>query len=244
MSDQSLDAEFAATSGRLDVHTRAWVIGVGRLTSLQRSFERAELRPVVGSAFDSGAFPSGPFPFTPGLARFATVDRRQEAVAQFDLDAQRRFEYRVGIGGQGLLSVALTRSGCLDDGTAQPSHVMLSDVESVLSDTIVLLECMAGELDDTGPRRLMIGVASDVPGEDVELRAFDEDGGDTLRPAAGYNEFPPIVVEYPGRLDPDETDRLLWETALSISLAFGVFVPQMVGQAKTRSAYQFGVIAD
>ncbi len=243
MSDQSLGAEFAATRDRLDVETRAWVIGVGRLTRVRGGSEPAELRPVVGSAFDSGAFPAGPFPFTPGLAQFATFGSRQEAVAQFDLEAQRRFEYRVGIGAQGLLSVALTRSGCLDDDTARPSHVMLSDVESVLSDTIVLLECLADELDHTGPRHLMIGIASDVPGEDLELRAFDEDGGDALRPAAGYNAFAPVVVEYPGRLDAEEAERLLWETALSISLAFGVFVPQMVGQAKTRSAYQFGDIA-
>ncbi len=240
MSDQTLEAEFAATAERLDSHERAWAVGVGMLTRFSGQFEPAELRPVIGRAFDAGDFPSGPFPFAPAHTEFSTDGARQEAAARFDLRGGRHFEYRVGLNPRGLLSVALTRSGCLDDGSVEPSHVMLSDVESVLSDTLVLLECLAGELDYAGPRRLLIGLVSDIPGQPLELRAYDEDGGDALRPAAGYNEFSPIVVEYPGRLDKEQTERQLWDTALAISLAFGVFVPQMVGQAKTRHPYTFG----
>ncbi len=243
MSDQTLEAQFGAAAGRLDAQERAWAVGIGALTRFSGHFETAELRPVIGRAFDAGDFPSGPFPFTPAQTEFSGDGRGEEAVARFELSSQRQFEYRVGLTPGGLLSVALTRSGRLDDGSVEPSHVLLSDVESVLSDTLVLLECLAGELEYAGPRRLLIGLVSDVPGRPLELRAYDEDGGDALRPAAGYNEFSPIEVEYPGRLDAEQTERLLWETALAISLAFGVFVPQMVGQAKTRTTYSFGELS-
>lgn len=240
MSEQTLEAEFAATAARLDADARAWVVGVGVLTRYAGPSETAELRPVIGRAFDAGDFPSGPFPFAPVRTDFSTDGARQEAVACFESGSRRQFEYRVGLAPGGVLTVALTRSGCLDDGSVEPSHVMLSDVESVLSDTLVLLECLAGELEYAGPRRLRIGLVSEVPERPLELRAYDEDGGDALRPAAGYNEFPPIEVEYPGRFDKEQTEHLLWDTALAISLAFGVFVPQMVGQAKTRTSYPSG----
>ena len=63
---------------------------------------------------------------------------------------------------------------------------------------LVALESLAAEIGYFGAVRVMVGIACAVPGQNLELRVYDELCGDNLRPAAGYTHFEPIVLDYPG----------------------------------------------
>ncbi|QQS02310.1 MAG: hypothetical protein IPK37_08335 [Austwickia sp.] len=222
---------YRRVAGSVDSDARAWVIGVGRLT------ECADLQPVSTRALLAGAsargvFPAGPFGVAPELVEVVFLDAEQRAEATLAIDQPPSFVARMGLAGPGVYT-AMSRSGQLDDGSREPSHVMLSDVEAVLIDTLELTEAYAAELGYAGPAQVLVGVESAVPGRPLELRVHDELCGDNLRPAAGYSSFDPLRVDYPGRLDEESAEQLRWDTAVRIAHTFGVFMPQLVGQAKT-----------
>ncbi len=215
----------------LDTDARAWVIGVGQLVDC------ADRRPVtadvvVQRALTAGLFPAGPFGIAPELVEFSYAESGALDTAALGAAGAPSFEARVVVEARGI-AVALTRSGRLDDGSVEPTHVMLSDVEAVLVDIVELVLAYAGETGHAGTARVRVGIECAVPGRALELRVYDEWCGDNLRPAAGYSRFDPVEVIFPGRLDEDAAEQLRWDTAVRLAHTFGVFVPQLVGQAKT-----------
>lgn len=230
-ADATLLGAFDCALGRLDTQTRAWVVGIGLLgTPGQRP--SVGVQRVLDAAQARGTFPSGPFAVAPGVAHVEVSDDGRIADAHTDLGRDRPFQGHAFVG-DGVVAVALTRSGMLDDGSSEPSHVMLSDVESVFVDAVELVEAYAAELGHRDDATVLVGIGCDVPGRPLELRVYDELGGDNLRPAAGYTRFDPIRVTYHSPLSDDELETLRWDTAVRIAHAFGVFLPQMVGQART-----------
>lgn len=223
--------------GTLDTDARAWIVGVGLLSELTNP-PPVSIHRVLEHAASRAQFPSGPFAVAPGVVEVEMSADGLRAGATTGTRGQPVFEGRIELHGPAL-SVALTRSGVLDDGAVEPSHVMLSDVEAVLVDLVELMEAYASECAYAGPTRVHVGIESAVPDRPVELRVYDELCGDNLRPAAGYSHFTPIDFGYPGRLDPDAAEQVRWDSAVRAAHQFGVFVPQLVGQARAVTAVSY-----
>lgn len=231
MSDATLAEIFERTCRALDVERRAWIVAAAHCVDPLPA-PAPRLAAVAQRAMDSGEVPAGPYAFRPGPAALDVSGADRQVELTCHLDGGRRLQGRITLEESGVLCEALTRSGHLDDGSHEPSHVMLSDVESVLVDMVHLVEACAAETGYRGAVRLMLGVACEIPGTPLELRVYDEAGGDLLRPAAGYDRFDPVILEYPVPLGEAERAHLLWDTAVAIGYAFGVFLPQLVGQAR------------
>ncbi|MCB1252410.1 MAG: hypothetical protein M9891_03960 [Austwickia sp.] len=234
---QELVGLYARAVAALDTDTRAWVVGVALLEELAGPVPIPVGR-VLERAIADGTFPSGPFAVAPGEVDVELAADGRSAEATLEVAGERSYQARAGLDGRGV-SAALTRSGLLDDGSVEPTHVMLSDVESVLVDIVAIAESLAAEIGYFGAVRVMVGIACAVPGQNLELRVYDELCGDNLRPAAGYTHFEPIVLDYPGRLDEAAAEALRWENAVRIAHAFGVFLPQLVGQARAISTISY-----
>ncbi len=216
----------------LDTEHRAWIVGLGRLVDVRSLAESPDLRSVLSAALWLGEFPSSPFPLH--LEDLLITEDYGMLTARADvvLPGERRLEYRI-VAGPRAVAVALTRNGYLDDGTVDPGHVQLPDTESVLVDTVMLTSRLAATVGHLGSCHLALGIASDVPNQPLELRAYDEGSGERLRPPAGYDEFEPVYAEFRADLDGDELDLWLWDTSLAIAAQFGVFVPQLVQRPRS-----------
>ncbi len=231
-TDEILQATYEGAVPLLGAHDRAWILGIGRCVdrAVAPDSSGIDVEHLIVEAYEAGGYPAGPFPFTPTTM---TVERNplyQVARAEFPLPCDLSLRCRVAIAEPSVLLEGLSRGNCVVDDVTRRSHVMLTDVESVLMDTVTLIETAARRVGYEGPCRIMIALACDIPGEPLELRVYDEGDGNVLRPAAGYRDFAPVFVEYPGRLSQDEMEHVLWEAALEIALRFGVFAPQMVGR--------------
>lgn len=212
----------------LDTDKRAWVLGgVVFLEELrQRSIEQVPLGTLVERAFDDAGFPAVPYPFSPeGLDwkvadKFDYADTSVEVNDIVGLDLKLATDRRCAVG-EGLSRIRL------DDGSSQPTHVMLSDAEAVAADVMSLARALAHDTHYEGPALLVIEVRCDSPDAPLELRAYDEGNGEVLRPAAGYDFFAPLRLPFDFPLTPEEEQRLLWDLARDMCLQFGVFEPQL-----------------
>lgn len=231
-ADEILQATYEGAVPLLDAHRRAWVLGIGRCVDLESNPDSPglDVENLIVEAFETGDYPAGPFSFTPSAIGVERNSLYQVARAEFPLPCDRSLRCRVAVAEPSVLIEGISRGGCVFENETHSSHVLLTDVESVLMDTLTLLETAAEQVGYSGPRRLMIALACDIPGEALELRVYDEGDGNVVRPPAGYRDFAPVFVEYPGPLSPEETEQVLWQAALEIALRFGVFNPQMVGR--------------
>ncbi|MBK7721329.1 MAG: hypothetical protein IPI32_03615 [Austwickia sp.] len=209
----------------LDTDRRAWIVGLGRLVGVRSLDPTPDLGSLLAQAMLDGKFPTGPCPMQLGDLVYdcGTMSARAEML----LPAGRPMEYRI-VAGPRSLAVALTRNGYLDDGTVDPGHVQLADAESLLVDAVVLTQRLARLVSHVGVCHLALGIASDIPQRPLELRAFDEEYGERLRPPIGYDEFDPVYGEFRTDLAGDDLDLWLWDTSLSVAEQFGVFMPQMI----------------
>ena len=211
----------------LDTDDRAWVLGgVVLLEELRnRTIERVPLDSLVKRAFDEDDFPAVPFPFTPGDLEWTPEGEFDCADSTVDVNGTMALDVKLATDRRCAVGEALTRHR-LDDGSLQPTHVMLSDVEAVLIDCMSLARALAAETGYAGPALLLLEIEcrSDQP---LELRAY-EGNGEVLRPAAGYNFFAPMRLPFTLPLNAEEEAELLWDVARDLSLQFGVVEPQLI----------------
>lgn len=218
----------------LDADHRAWIVGLGRVVGTSIDAPSPDLRTVLTDAVTQGEFPTGPFCLH--LSDLIIHGSHDLVTARADvmLPGGRRLEYRIA-GAPRTLAVALTRNGHLDDGTCVPAHVQLADAESVLVDTTTLTRRLASTIGHCGLCHVALGIVSHIPNQPLELRVYDEDSGDRLRPPAGYDEFDPVFREFRADCTQTDMDIWLWDTSLSIAAQFGVFEPQMVRHPESAS---------
>ncbi|MBW3086987.1 hypothetical protein KEM60_03217 [Austwickia sp. TVS 96-490-7B] len=236
MAHTTIDDAYAQALTLLDPHRRAWVVAVVRFAGVG---ERIDLTQAVPLAILEGLFPSGPFAFqVRGMSAMSAelVGGPDCPVGRVGDSADRYVSLRMCSGTPGTLAVGLTRSGRLDDGSVEPSHVLLSDAESVLTDTCALVQACLTLLDHRGVVELLLRVACDIPGRPVELRVYDEDCGDTLCPPSGRHAVAPLRLSTVAPISQVEAERVVWEAASTLATAFGASRPQLLGQARSDRA--------
>lgn len=158
----------------LEAERRPWLIGMTRLVDVPEDtqFSARTARRVLDIARLTMQFPSGPFDFVSGGYRLSTrPDHRRVTLHNDDAPHLRSV---FGFGAAGILTAAFSRGDLLDDGRRMPGAVVLSDLESVAVDTVILACGAAVALDYFGPIEVMFGV---TPGQRLTYLAIDEIDG-------------------------------------------------------------------
>lgn len=141
-----LTVAVASASDALDTQRRPWLLGVAHLVDhpLSGEFSEESVQSVIDIAMATVQSPSGPVDFIPSVfAQTLNTDYRMITLAG---DAAPHLELKIGFGIAGVVAVGLTRSDVLDDGSTRPGAVVLTDLESVLADTVTLAIGSAIEL--------------------------------------------------------------------------------------------------
>lgn len=211
----------------------AWVIGVARLADL--SVEHAcpdaqEILAIIESATETGYYPTG------AIADAADVDGEElqgsEWYQRRVVRARHRqggtIEQQVGFGVGGFVGYGFTRRGCFDVDPVEPSHILLSDVEAAITETVAVSVITAERLGYVGPIDYLVGAMSTVPGRPMRVRVLDEEDA-TVRPVDDALDSVPLVE---GRVYSDMTvDQLhacLYETCVGLARALGLAEPQLL----------------
>lgn len=239
-ADAPLLRTYRTVIDALDTDRRAWIVGLARLVDAPDVTPAPTWCRLLRDAIAVGDFPTSPVPFEIEDVLVACAGR-MDVHASATLPGGRRLDYRI-IGGPRSVAVALTRNGQLDDSSHRPGHVQLADAESVLLDTVTLIQRLAHAVGHATGCHLVLGIACDIPGHPLELRVFDEDGGDLLRPPAGYDEFDLVYADFHTDLTGTELDVWCWDACLPIVEQFGVFEPQMIRHphGRSRSGWRVG----
>ncbi len=216
----------------LDIENRAWILAIGRLSglALDEDFDDPLVRTIATAAYASGDFPCSPLVFNPSRADIQTTPDYRAIVTRQDRSGRPFLESRFGFGQAGFVATSLTRSGLLEPGRHAPSHVLLSDSESVVTELLVLLCVTAQVIGYTGEAELLLSVLSEVPGQPLVLRAFDEETGD-LRPAPLCpTSFTPAYGRFhiPADIDRVAMHAALFDLATDLAVQFEVKRPQFV----------------
>lgn len=212
-----------------DIDKRAWVLGgVVFLEELrQRSIEQVPLSSLVERAFADDGFPAVPSPFTPRDLAWKVHDKFDYADTSIDVNDYIGLDVKLATDRRCAVGEGLSRAR-LDDGSLQPTHVLLSDVEAVAVDCVALARALSAHTHYEGPALLLVKVLCESPEAPLELRVYDEGNGEHLRPPAGYRYFAPMRMPFNFPLTEDEEQRLLWDLARDMCLQFGVFEPQLI----------------
>lgn len=227
--DPMLAAGFHGAVAALDITARAWVVVVGRLIDLEPRgpFSTNEMNRLIEEATAAGDLPSGPISYALEHSEYEVNADYQMLTVRSRLDGEDYLESKVAFGVAGFLAEGFTRSGRLDgSGAVNPSHVLFADFESVVADTIVLLSRAASLLGHTGPGRIMVGIAADVPGHPLTLRALSEETGALLPAGTPVDEFEPVTLDLMIGGSRSEAHRICYDAMTQVAPRFGVTRPQ------------------
>lgn len=211
----------------------AWVIGVARLAELPVEHPRpgpAEILEIIASATRTGYYPTG--------AIADAGDVVGEELQGSDLYLRRvvrarhrqggMIEQQVGFGTAGFVGYGFTRRGCFDVDPVEPSHILLSDVEAAITETVAVSVITSIRRGYVGPIDFVVGAMSRVPGHPMRVRVLDEEDA-TVRPVDDALDSVPLVE---GRVYSDMTvDQLharLYETCVDLAHALGLVEPQLL----------------
>lgn len=181
-----------AASGILDTGRRTWLLGAAHLTEqpLDSTLDAELVRQVIDLATRTTQFPSGPLDFIPkGFQQEINVDHR---IVTLSSEAAPHLQLKIGFGDAGILAIGLTRTDVLDDGTRHPGAVVLSDLESVAADAVIIAVGSAMALGYWGPIDFYLTVRDDRPGQDLTLFGIDDETAilETMR--TGVEQFDPV----------------------------------------------------
>lgn len=192
MSHDTMSAAALAGEDTLDASERIWLVGLAHLSDAPSSPRpsSAEVEELLGMAQRLTQFPAGPVAYVPGgFEQTATEDYR---LVQLVVPAQPHLRMLVGVGADGFIGVALTRSGVAADGSQRPHAVLVADAESVLADTYTLAVTSAVRLGYRGPIDVRFAVSGAGPGSRPEFFAIDPESGALVRTTARTTPLPPL----------------------------------------------------
>lgn len=214
----------------LDTDKRAWMVASVALADTDPGATDTPVTPdaIIDHAFSYDTYPAVPCPFDPATLTWEkhgshqVCNHRVEAYGDLHFDVMAASDSRTWVG------KGLTRAVLETDGTGHPTHVMLTDVEAVIADALTLGQSMGELLDYNGPAVLAVDIISDSDTAPLELRSYDEDQGDKLRPEAGFNTFTPVRTALELPLTDESGTEVLWNVCRTVAEQFGVYEPQMV----------------
>lgn len=214
----------AMAAGHLDTASRAWVVGIGKFAQSEGiDAHQAFLKPILEESFALGYFPQGPFSYVSRSYELEDQPEFARVILRADHKGEPHLEYQIAIAPMGFIRIGLTRSGRLGSGPVSPSHVLLSDVESLLLDVALLGEVTGRQTGQSGELEIAVGIVSEVPGQPLRLRAFDESTGELCPPLAGDADqvFTPVGVRIDRALGEAEVYAAVFQAGRAIAAQFG-----------------------
>lgn len=214
----------------LDVQSRAWVVGVGRLVGNEGDDvpDGALIRRMLEEAYDSEEFPAGQLAYVPDREPVrVNPEFHMVTVSHATEDGEPFLELKIGFGIAGYVAVGFTRSGRMGDEQVEPSHVLLADVEAIIIDVAHLLTLLAEHRDYAGDCQVIVSVASEVPDRPVRLRAYDETIGELIPADRCPESFTPLIGTFRTPVDRSAFHRYGWELAKQAAAQFEVSGPQL-----------------
>lgn len=230
MTDEILTAARAGAIAALDTGRRPWIVGIAHLTGVPLDageFSREAVESVIEIATSTVDFPAGPVGYIPsGFVLDYNADYQLIRVVG---DGAPHLEMQLGLGIAGFVAVGLTRSDLLDDGTAEPGAVVLSDIESVVADTFVLAIGAALELDYTGDIDYLFSVIDSRADVEPTYFAIDEESGELRRVDTQGRRFEDVEsrAAFTAQTQPRDVHMDIIAVGSQIALQFGT-EPQLV----------------
>ncbi|MDO5627167.1 MAG: hypothetical protein Q4G43_02490 [Mobilicoccus sp.] len=206
---------------------RIWLMGIVRLndTPLDVDFTAEQAVEVIDLARVTTQFPSGPFDFIPG--GYTLVNNPDHRIATLHSDEVPHLEASFGFGPGGIMATGFSRGDILDDGTPAPGAVVLTDLESVIADTVVLGCAAAVTLGYTGPMEAMIGIGAPDGATLTYLEVDDMQGG-LVALDRDVEEFRPVRGTFAFTLESVARDAHVFLLELSTQAAAQLgTVPQL-----------------
>lgn len=170
---------------------RVWLVGVVRLvdTPAEVDFTVEQAEQVIDIARLTTQFPSGPFDFIPG--GYTLVSNPDHRIVTLRSDDVAHLEASFGFGPAGIVATAFSRGDVLDDGSTVPGAVVLTDLESVVADTVIIGCAAAVALGYVGEMEAMIGIGA-PEGKELTFLAIDETHGGLTTVGHDVEEFRPV----------------------------------------------------
>lgn len=216
----------------LDVRRRAWIVGVGRLSDMRGGVAVPDVATVEGIlrwTRSKSLFPSGAMRFVEDDAiEFLATDVSAMTYRHRDPRGQDFLEVLAGFGTDGFVATGMTRSGNLGAERGKPSHVLVTDFEATCADLLVLARAAAETYDYRGPMDLLVGIVTDVPGEELRLRTFDPATGDLSEEDTAPQVFEPVHTRVFSHGSDEERYEALFAMAVAGARQFGRSRPQFM----------------
>ncbi|MDO5628971.1 MAG: hypothetical protein Q4G43_11680 [Mobilicoccus sp.] len=200
---------------------KVWVVCVVHLAGLPHdfTFTAETARSVLDEAQANTEFPTGAFQFAAG--GYQIVTNPDHRIVTLGSESAPHLEAKFGFGDAGVVATGFTRSGQLDDGTVNPGAVVLSDMEAVASDAVILAFEAAVALGYEGPVEAMIGVSS--RGTPLSLYTIDEIDGGLTELAADLDVITPVraSMDFSTATSPRDVHLFLHGITTDIATQFG-----------------------
>lgn len=215
MTEEFLELALSMSSAQLDHDRRPWIVGVGHLmgTPFSEEFSEETFKSALNIAMTTTEFPSGPVRYMPETyVQEVGEDYRLVRVASA---AAPHLELQIGLGGAGVVALGLTRTDILDDGSTLRGAVTLSDVESMIADTVTLSIAAALELGYTGHFEYCTAIAYSRPDGTLTFLAIDEETGQMTTTREGVAEFEPVFsdFEFSSQTTPRQVHEFIYSVA-------------------------------
>lgn len=234
MDDQLLAVALARAAEALGFNERVWLYGMAHLVDLPVESEPTDdhFVRVIDAAQAESDFPSGPVAYIPsGFTQEVEPEFRMVSLRPA---AAPHLEMKLGLGVAGFVAVGLTRSDMFEDGASRPAAVLLSDFESVISDTYALTVATATEASYTGPVELAFTILRGEALAPSTLYSLDPETGEYVVENSGLHRFEPLTARFEltepltGGASPEVTTSLD-KVARKLARRFNQSRPQLLG---------------
>lgn len=214
----------------LDLDRRAWLVCWGRLGRMPEQgpagFGPAMALDIINAASLTGFFPTGPIDFSPDHVDVEAFEDCLRVVTRTTWHGEPYLECQMGFAANGQVGMALTRSGRFVDHLIGSSSVLLTDLETLIVDTMILLDAAATYHDLRGPCHVVADVLCALPGEPLRLCTLDSLSGGRPSPGRPVGDFRPVVLDYRDDLDSGAGHAVVWQAFLAAAAQFGAAEPQ------------------
>ncbi len=221
----------------LDTDRRAWLVCSGRLERMPAGgppeLGPGLLRELLNAASLTGFFPTGPIDWLPDQAEVEPFEDGYRVISRTSWRGEPYLECQMGIAGDGMVGMCLTRSGRFVDHLIGPGSVLLTDVETLIVDTMVLLDVTAHRLDLRGGSHVLTDVLFTAPGEPLLLCTLDTVSGGRPSPGRVVEDFEPVVLDYRGDGGAGAGHAVVWEAFRKAAAQFGAAGPQYLPDPQT-----------
>lgn len=223
----------------LDTQRRAWLLCWGWVAEADEQLGFMPRRPVAGfgphvlqaslnAAALTGLFPTVAIDWVPEREHVEQFESVYRVVTRTSWQGEPYLECQIGMSPEGSVGMALTRSGRFVDHGIGANSVLLSDLETLIVDTMVLLEAASQLLDWQGTCFVAADALCDIPGAPLRLCTLDSLPGGRPSPGRLVEQFEPVVLSYPRGLDLAAGHEVVWRGLAQVAAQFGASRPQVV----------------